>query len=254
VMMVALFITQFPLILLHEASHALAGRRLGLPSRLSVGRRFYYLVFETSMDGLVAQPKSKRVLPILSGILTDFGVLAALTLGAAATMRPDGSFPLLGGLLLAMAYTTLLRVLWQFFFFLQTDIYYLVVTVLGCVDLHTCAKQMLSNRWRELLGRSPRYDPADWHPRDRKVARWYSALIVTGYAVVLATLVVAVVPILFRLLGTVIGRLTGNGAQGAAGLVDSIVFLVLSIGEIVIALALSLRDRRLNAESARLSA
>src|SRR5580704_13994658 len=30
-----------PLVLLHESFHALAGRRLGLPSTLTIGRRFY---------------------------------------------------------------------------------------------------------------------------------------------------------------------------------------------------------------------
>jgi hypothetical protein len=39
VLTLAMFFGQLPLILLHESAHALAGRRLGVPSRLSIGRR-----------------------------------------------------------------------------------------------------------------------------------------------------------------------------------------------------------------------
>jgi hypothetical protein len=244
VLMVTLFVTQMPMILLHEAAHALAGRRLGLRSRLSIGRRLYYLVFQTTMEGLVSVPRAKRFLPILAGMLTDVGVLAALTLVAAMTARPDGTLSLVGGIALAMAYMTLLRLLWQCSFFLQTDVYYLVVTVLGCVDLHTCATQMVSNWWRDRIGRPRRYDPADWHPKDRKVARWYSLLMVAGFVVTTVTLVVGLLPAVVRVFGTVLGRLAGNGTQGAAGLLDTIAFLVLTVGEVVVALFLMLRDRR----------
>ena len=60
---------QVPWMLLHESFHALAGRRLGLNSKLSIGRRFYYLVFVTSLDGLVAVPRRKRYLPMLAGMV-----------------------------------------------------------------------------------------------------------------------------------------------------------------------------------------
>ena len=62
---------QVPWMLLHEAFHALAGRRLGLNSKLSIGRRFYYVVFVTSLDGLVAVPRRKRYLPMLAGMVLD---------------------------------------------------------------------------------------------------------------------------------------------------------------------------------------
>ena len=51
VMTVALAVGHIPCVLLHEL-HALAGRRLGLPSRLRIGRRYYYVVAETELDAL----------------------------------------------------------------------------------------------------------------------------------------------------------------------------------------------------------
>jgi len=60
------FLGQVPLLLLHEAAHTLAGRRLGLPTRLAVGRRLYYVVFLTTMDSLVSVPRRSRYLPMLA--------------------------------------------------------------------------------------------------------------------------------------------------------------------------------------------
>jgi hypothetical protein len=47
-----LFFGQLGFALFHEWFHTLAGRQLGLRSRISVGRRLYYVVFETALDGL----------------------------------------------------------------------------------------------------------------------------------------------------------------------------------------------------------
>jgi hypothetical protein len=243
VLILVTFATQLPLILVHEAAHTLAGRKLGLRSSLSVGRRLYYLVFQTTMDGLVAVPRRKRYLPILAGMLTDVAVLAVLTLIAAATQRPDGSVPVAGGVCLAMAYMTLLRLIWQVWFFLQTDLYFLAVTVLGCVDLHATAQQLLGNRWRTLLGRAPRHDPAAWHPKDAAVARWYAPLMVLGYAFSLTTMLLGVLPAAVRIFSAALGRLGGNGAQGGTGIADSVLFLVLAVGEIVLVLVLAVRDQ-----------
>ncbi|SEL16515.1 hypothetical protein [Streptacidiphilus jiangxiensis] len=244
VVMVSMFVAQMPLVLLHEAAHALAGRRLGLHSRLSIGRRLHYLVFLTTLDGLVSVPRRKRFLPILAGVLTDVAVLAALTLVAAVTRRGDGSLPLVGAVALAMAYLTVLRLLWQCWFFLQTDVYFLVVTVLGCVDLQTTAKQMLGDRCRALWGRAPRHDPERWHPRDRRVARWYSLMIVAGYGFLLGTLAYGLVPTAYKVFATVVDRLSGHGGGGTAAITDSALVLLLSIGEIAVAFGLYLRERR----------
>ena len=244
VLTLTIFLGQLPFILLHESAHALAGRRLGVPSRLSIGRRLYYLVLVTTMDGLVGVPRRRRYLPMLAGMLTDVGALAALTLLAAATRDAGGGFPLVGAVALALAYATLMRLAWQGYFFIQTDVYYLVVTVMGCVDLQTTAKQMLANRWSALWRRPPRHDPEDWHPRDRAVARWYSLLIVAGYGFCLVTTVFALAPVVVRVFGTALGRLFGHGGQGGAGLADSALFLALSLGEMAVAGTLYLRERR----------
>ena len=133
--------------------------------------------------------------------------------------------------------------LWQGWFFLQTDLYYLIVTVLGCVDLHSTAEQMLNNAWHRLTGRAPRFDPEGQHPRDRRVARWYSVLMVFGYGFAIITLTTAVLPVAVRVFSQVLSQFFGHGG-GGLGLVDSVVFLTLSVGELAVAAYLSAHERR----------
>ncbi|MEO3807431.1 hypothetical protein ABGB17_00365 [Sphaerisporangium sp. B11E5] len=243
VIQVTLFIAAVPQLLLHEAFHALAGRRLGLRSSLSIGRRLYFIVLETSLDGLVAVPRRKRYLPIVAGMLADVVVIAACTIAADLSRTPGGEFTLAGRFCLAFAFAILLRVLWQFSFYLRTDLYVLVSTVLRCVDLDTTAKRLLRNRVNRLLRRHDRLvDESRWHPADRRAARWYSWLIVAGYTVSLATFVWAVVPLLYTMGVAVLSRFVDDHATWAE-LLDSTIFAGFILIQLAVLGVLALRDR-----------
>jgi hypothetical protein len=236
-----IYLGQVPLILVHEAFHALAGRRLGLPSRLSIGRRLYFVVFETALDGLVVMPRRRRYLPMLAGMIADVLIIAVLTLVAAA-LRGGGADGAISRYLLALAFGTVLRLAWQFYFFLRTDIYYLVVTALGCVDLHTTARAMLANRFNRLLGRTGRLvDEAAWHPRDRAAAQWYSWLVLLGYTFMIVVALIAVIPAIVRMISIFLAHL--EGTSSALGIADALVFLALNVAQFVIAGALAVRAR-----------
>ncbi|MEE6261561.1 hypothetical protein [Plantactinospora sonchi] len=244
-----LFLGQIPLMLVHEAAHALAGRRLGLRSRLSLSHRLGRLVLETSLDGLVVVPRRRRYLPMLAGIGADVLTVAGLTLVAAVLREPDGSVPLVGRICLALAFGTVLRTVWQFYFFLRTDLYHLFTTVFGCVDLHGTAMRMLRNRVDRWLGRRDRlYDESLFHPVDRRIGRWYSWLVVVGYTVGLATLVY-MLPAVYRFASGVLGRFFTE--PDLAGLADSVVFLGLNVGQLVLLVVVMVRERRSRVPSPR---
>jgi hypothetical protein len=197
------------------------------------------------MDGLVSVPRAKRYLPMLAGLLTDLGVIAALILVADLTRRPGGAVSAAGAVALAFAYLTVLRFAWQFWFYLQTDLYYVVVTVFGCVDLQGTARKIMRARLRRALRRPAIPDPGPGaRPQDLAVARWYSWLLPLGYATSITLLVVAVVPTAARIGSTVFARLAGSGAQGRAGVADSVTFILLNVIQIVVLLVVVRRERR----------
>jgi hypothetical protein len=239
---------QVPWILLHEAAHALAGRRLGLNSTLSISRRFYYVVFVTALDGLVAVPRRKRYLPMLAGMITDVLVVSALTLAAAAVPDTAGATGVVHRLLLSMAFAVVLRLVWQFYFFLRTDLYYLAITVLGCNDLQTTARGMLRNRLMRLLRKPERtVDESTWGERDRSVARWYAWLMVAGYVFLTVTLLTAAIPTGIRLTEVAVHKLDTDFSPANAA--DVLTFLVLNFWEPVLAACLALRAWRRRART-----
>jgi hypothetical protein len=244
---------QVPWMLLHEAFHALAGRRLGLNSRLTIGRRFYYVVFVTSLDGLVAVPRRKRYLPMLAGMVLDVLVTSCLTLGAAALASSSGAGALIGKLLLSMAFGVVMRLAWQFYFFLRTDLFFLATTVLGCNDLQGASRGYLANRVNTLLRRPSRLVPADtWTPRDVAVARWYSWLMVGGYGLLTFVIATVMAPTAVRIVEMVVQKLQHQ--HSFFGVADLVVFLVLNFSEVGLAGFLAVRSyRRTRAGGAQIS-
>jgi hypothetical protein len=235
---------QFVLMAFHESFHVLAGRRLGIRTSVALSHRFFFFVFETNLDGLAVVPRAKRYLPILAGLLADLLVVCAMTVTAYLTRTSAGDITLVGALCLALAFTTLLRMAWQFYLFLRTDIYVLICTMAGCNDLHNCARGVLANKVNKLLGRHDRLrDENQWHPTDRKVARWYLPLLVLGYAAVSAMLLRFVLPIAWTFVSTAVERvLDGETATGEFW--DSALLLTLTITQLAIAGAVALRQRR----------
>ncbi|MFG1682676.1 hypothetical protein ACGFNP_21090 [Nonomuraea sp. NPDC049269] len=194
---------QLPLIFLHEAFHTLAGRRLGLRSRLGVSNRYLYIVFETRMNGLLSVPRAKRYLPFLAGMACDVVVFAILELVADATRQPDGDFSLVGRIALAFAYTVVMRFAWQFQLYMRTDLYYVFATALNCHDLHEASTALLRNRIWRLLGRTRRLvDEQQWTEHDRRVGRWYGPFIVLGVTVMLLIAVLGSVPVVVQYVQT----------------------------------------------------
>ena len=234
---------QVPWMLLHEAFHALAGRRLGLNSKLTIGRRFYYVVFVTSLDGLVAVPRRKRYLPMLAGMVLDALAISCLTLGAAALASAGGAGALFYKLFLSMAFAVTMRLAWQFYFFLRTDLFFLATTVLGCNDLQGASRGYLANRVKTVLGRRSQLVPAEtWTPRDVAVARWYSWLMVAGYGLLTFLIATVMAPTAVRIVEIVVDELRHQRTLLSAA--DLVVFLILNFSELVLAAYLAARSYR----------
>jgi hypothetical protein len=233
---------QIPCILLHEGSHALAGRRLGLPSTMRLGRRLYYLVVETRLSALLSVPRRKRYLPFLAGMVTDAVVISVLTLMAAA-LRGHGIPSWCPALCLAVAFSCVFRLVWQFMLYLETDVYYVVATALRCSDLQNATRYYLRSQIRRALRRpSPPADD-DWSDRDRAMARRYAPFLVAGYGFSIASLVWVGIPSAAHFWSLVIDQFK-TSHDSIIGLADVSIFIGLVVLQFGLPIYVAVRDRR----------
>ncbi|NTU21244.1 hypothetical protein HPY28_13020 [Brevibacillus sp. HB1.2] len=250
VVFLGMTIGQIPGILFHEWMHMLAGRRLGIPSELSIGRRMYFLVFTSSMPGIWGFPKRKRVLPFLVGMFGDILWYSLLVIVAGAIWINTGEKTIIAAYCMGLAFTTLLRFFWQFYFHLQTDIYYLMITMLGCVNLQEATRSYLKNIWYGLIGKKNKMvDMSKYTERDHQVARWYSFFYATGW-MMMTGMMLYMVPVAIQLLTNIfLSIFTGEDMK----FWDSVVFLSITGVQYGIVFYLYLKERRNKREIRNLS-
>jgi hypothetical protein len=240
-----LFFGQFPGLLFHESFHMLAGRRLGIPSRLSVGRRLYFVVAETILTGLWSVPPRYRYLPFLAGMLADIIWFSALTVIAGMFIGPAGRFTVVGAVCIALAFETVFRFLWQFYFYLRTDLYYVFMNIFGCVDLHHTANRYLRNRILRLIGRTDKMeDEALWNPQDRRLARWYAPFYIFGYMLTITVSLTIGLPITIQFFTGIFDHLISGYAHLTAPFWDSVVFLALNVVQLAVVAAVLWREHK----------
>ncbi len=242
-----LTLAQIPCILLHEGFHALAGRRLGLPSTLRLGRRLYYLVAETRLTSLLSVPRRKRFLPFLAGMLADALVISALTVLAALLEAPD--IPQwIARFCLALAFTGVLRLIWQLMFYLETDLYYVLATALRCSDLQNATRFFIKNHLCRLLRRRPLTAQVEWADRDQEMARWYAILLIAGYGFSLGTVAWAGLPTTVHFWSLVFDRLARSHTS-TQSVVDALVFVTMTATQVGLTIFVVVRDRRASGRS-----
>lgn len=252
---VVLALFQIPLLVLHEGFHALAARRLGLPSTLGIGRRFYYLVAETRLNSLYSVPRAQRYLPFLAGSLVDAVGVGAFTMLSAAAQH-CGAPPWLSGLALALAFSGILRMLWQCLFYLETDFYFVINAASGCTDLHAAACYRLRTLPGAVLRRVLRQPAGEagpaqegastgqWSDRDLAAARWYAPLMVAGYGVSLGLLLSVGLPTAVRFWTIMFHRFDGSRPQALGSVIDTVFFILLAVGQLGLLAHVTLRDLR----------
>jgi hypothetical protein len=168
-------------IFVHELGHLIAARALAINSRMGISHRLWYIVAETDLTGLWAVPKRKRYLPMLAGVLIDAvsGSLLLLLLFAREQQWLILS-TLAVRLVRAMMFTYLMRILWQFFLFIRTDLYYVVASFLNCRNLLKDTEGFLRNQLARIFPFIRPVDQSAIPESERRVIRAYSVLWVAG--------------------------------------------------------------------------
>ncbi|QHT57795.1 hypothetical protein GXP71_18080 [Cellulomonas sp. H30R-01] len=199
----AVVVVTYVLAGVHELAHVLAAAALGVPARLRVTRRTYFLTFETNLTGLWALPPRRRVGPLLAGMGFDASVLCAALALRTAGVGPDA-------FLAAVVMIELTAIVVQLFVFLRSDVYAVMTALLGCTSLDRTTRLMLRRTVRRL---SPEQAAAlaAAPARDLAVARWYRWVHVSGYALAAAFFVAVFLPSTWFMLRWVVESVVVHG-------------------------------------------
>ena len=140
-------VTAYAGIFLHELAHLIGARSVGVNSRMGISHRLWYLVAETDLTGLWSVPGRQRYLPLLAGMIVDATVAALIVLCLWCARRHMFSYSLFSlQLLRATAFANIMRILWECFLFVRTDLYYVAATFLNCKNLLVDTQAFLRNQ------------------------------------------------------------------------------------------------------------
>lgn len=238
-----LTIIGIPLGMLHELAHWLGARIEGAPARITISRRYYLLVLQTDLSALWSLPRRRRFGALLAGIAFDIVVLAVPLCGRAAQYlgwwHPQ---PTLARLLAALVLLQVISISFQFVVFLRTDLYAVLITGLGYLNLTRVSRLQMARHYRRLTESEER-ELASADPRDKAAARWYGWVQAAGLALAAFYFAAFFVPAGVQLVRWVVTGLTTTPAT-------SLHFWVVLISGCVAALPIIippltyLRDRR----------
>lgn len=229
--MFVLTLFSFAVIFFHELGHLIAVRAAGVDSRLGIGHRLWMLVVETDMTGLWALPRKKRYLPVLGGPIVDATSVAALLLLLFADHRGWLSLgPFTREILAGGALIYLLGLVWQCFFFVRTDFYYVVSTLFDCKNLLGDTESYLRNLLAKVAPwRLETVDQSTIPRGEMRVIRFYSWIWLLGRILSLTVFFVVVLPLLFHYAGHIGQAITDGFAANPYHYLDAMLVAVFGL-------------------------
>ena len=196
-MLVYIMLLSFATTFVHELAHLVAARSRGVPCRLGIGNRLWILVAETDMTGIWTLPPKKRYLPILAGPLIDLVSVSVLTIVLFANLREWVHLSsTTTQLVRAATMIYLLRLIWQFFFFVRTDLYFVFTTYYRCKNLLEDTQVFLKNNMSLLWTRLKAIPQDHIPPKEMAAIRIYSLFWLLGRAVALSVLIFVTLPVM----------------------------------------------------------
>jgi putative peptide zinc metalloprotease protein len=167
----------FLLVLLHEFGHVLAVRSEGLPAKIELGHRLFFIVLETDMSQVWKLPAEKRNKLYLAGMYFDMAVLfLALT---AQFFLMEGT--IFNGLLKLVVLDTFIRLTYQAAVFMKTDLYYVIENKTGCYNLMENGRGFLA-KWLPFF----KVSQTETFAGEEKIVRQYAGFYLAGVVITIA--------------------------------------------------------------------
>lgn len=209
----------------HELAHVLAAAARGVRSSMSISRRGYFVVLQTDLTDLWSLPRRSRAIPLAAGMLSDAAILGTVLITLHWSLLGDS--PLILDIARAIVFIKFSGILFQFEFFMRTDVYALFGVATGCRNLWATKGAVA----RQLIRRPTREDLAVLAAASRREIRWarvYLVLYFPGIAWMIWYFGAFAVPALLAVVELALdaiksgGLLSLEGAGGALALILSI--------------------------------
>ena len=211
-------------IFLHELAHLVATRAVGVNSRMGISHRLWYLVAETDLTGLWSVPRTQRYLPMLAGMIVDVTFTSLLVLLLfAEQQRLFLLSPFAVHLLRALAFSNLMRILWEFFLFTRTDLYFVAATFLNCKNLLTDTSVFLRNQVARVIKLVRPVDQSSIPPSEQRAICAYASLFLAGRAWAFVTLFWVTIPVTVSYWGSLVGAFRAGYSQNPSNFLDALV-------------------------------
>lgn len=183
---------------LHEMAHLVAARALGVSCRMGISHRLWMLVAETDMTGIWSVSRHQRYLPFLAGPLLDTVSASVLVLILSLQQRGLISLPpVIFQIGRALLLNYLLGLLWQCYFFVRTDFYYVLANFFRCKNLMKDTEVFVRNQVARLR-RMRQVDQSHIPIKERRVIRLYAILWCLGRVAALYALGFITLPLIWH--------------------------------------------------------
>jgi hypothetical protein len=227
-MRLVLILMSYLVIFLHEMAHLIAARAVGVSSRMGISNRLWILVAETDMTGVWAVPRNQRYLPFIAGSLLDAVSASVLTLmlfahSHAWLVLPKVIFQLSRAMLLIY----LLGLLWQCYFFVRTDFYYVIGNFFRCKSLMKDTEVYLRNQLARFTRSVRKVNQSHIPAFERRVIRIYAILWLVGRIAAFGVLFLISIPLMWHYYLAVFGVLSAGYQTNPYAFIDALLMLLL---------------------------
>jgi len=228
-MMLTWFTLSLVGLFLHEMGHVVAARAAGVPTGIGLGNLLWWIVAQTDMTSIWLAPPRQRYLAFAAGSIVD-GVSSAFLIAFIWPAHRGLIHPPQWTVLLATALllSNLARILWQCFFYLRTDVYFIITAAKKCKNLMGDTEDYMRNLRARLRGAPQRVDQSGIPAREMQTIRRFAWAWFFGRIIALASYGYLIVPVLWRYGSQFALLVTGNHSQ--YGSFDFAVFGALVLG------------------------
>ncbi len=240
------FLIAWVFVFIHEFFHFLAARSRNLPATFGLGSRLIYLVATTDVTNVYSIERSKRYRVYLSGMLIDFVTMfLALILIYLSEINIIIFSLFFYKILKFIVLIQFLGILWQFLFFIKTDIYLVFENLTRVEMLYEKTQNFLKNKWYHLTKKhhfSSYFDSK----REKSLVYMYAVFFVIGTITILYSFFYYYLPITLSFLYGALKKIAfGVSNLDYTQFYDGVIFIIFFLINLGLFIYAFIREYRL---------